>query len=197
MVPGEKTAHSYQTVLNGANDRRTQARMSGAAPIWATATPSTFASRLQKPHLLRRPGGTLGEAAALRARSGRDNRHGRCLCRRERRDATNRGAIDLLVAKSRCVWRGCNTLVMDEDQARSFRLDSRPLALGDAAALALAPSCPVVRPERARDRRRRWLLVAEAMQAPRPCVWRIPLDSRLARLYLRNERGRLIGGGRQ
>src|ERR1022692_3726641 len=91
MVPGEKTAHSYQTVLNGANDRRTQARMSGAAPIWATATPSTFASRLQKPHLLRRPGGTLGEAAALRARSGRDNRHGRCLCRRERRAAQTGG----------------------------------------------------------------------------------------------------------
>src|ERR1035437_2536970 len=91
MVPGEKTAHSYQTVLNGANDRRTQGRMSGAAPIWATATPSTFASRLQKPHLLRRPGGTLGEAAALRARSGRDNRHGRCLSRRERRAAQTGG----------------------------------------------------------------------------------------------------------
>src|SRR5947208_1990878 len=33
--------------------------------------------------------------------------------------------------------------------------------------------------------------------APRPCVRRIPLGSRLARLYSRNERGRLIGGGRQ
>jgi len=69
---------------------------------------------------------------------------------------------------------------------------TRPLTLGEAGALASRPSTLEIRPERARDRRRRWLLVAEAKQAPRPCVWRMPLDYRLARLY---HRRRARGGG--
>jgi hypothetical protein len=35
------------------------------------------------------------------------------------------------------------------------------------------PWALAARPERVRDRRQRWLLVAGAKQAPRPRVWRI------------------------
>ena len=99
MVPGEKTAHSYQTVLNGANDRRTQARMSGAAPIWATATPSTFASRLQN-HICFASPRRHSRRGCCSPRAIRPRQPARTMpVPPGKESCANRGAIALLLAK--------------------------------------------------------------------------------------------------
>jgi hypothetical protein len=68
------------------------------------------------------------------------------------RPTTTDPALDACSGATRAVVSASEsqTPALGEEGARRVRLDSRPLALGDAAALALSPPHPATRPERDR-----------------------------------------------